>query len=189
MHPLAEKSTVRRRGRGLTSFGYQVRVSNRAKNPRLKLSAREGLVVVVPNGFDEALIPSILARNREWIRRNEERLQQQIKFLEPRVTGGLPERISLRAVGQEWCVTYRHRMGIGVTAVERGGQQLLVHGDIHNDSAVLDALQRWLSRKTREHIVGGLSRWRASDDTTLAVWRSDLSEPAGLAVQQREQSV
>lgn len=114
--------------------------------------------MVVPNGFDEALIPSILARNREWIRRNEERLQQQIKFLEPRVTGGLPERISLRAVGQEWCVTYRHRMGIGVTAVERGGQQLLVHGDIHNDSAVLDALQRWLSRKTREHIV----RWLES---------------------------
>jgi hypothetical protein len=48
---------------------------------------------------------------------------------------------------------YRQTDGSGVTGVERRGQQLLVYGDIENEAAVAEALRRWLSRKTREHIA------------------------------------
>ncbi|MGH2656814.1 MAG: M48 family metallopeptidase [Actinomycetota bacterium] len=137
----------------MTTLTYQVRVSSRAKHPRLKMSAREGLVVVIPDGFDEARIPTVVEAKREWIRRSEERLREQAKFLAPSPPAALPERISLRAIGQEWSITYRQTDGSGVTGVERGGQQLLVYGDIENEAAVVEALRRWLSRKAREHIA------------------------------------
>ena len=141
----------------MTPVAYQVRVSGQAKHPRLKMSAREGLVVVIPNGFDEARIPSLVEGKREWIRRTEERLRDQMKFLVPQPPGLPPERISLRAIGQDWSVTYRHTEATEVTAVERRGQQLLVYGDIEETGRVVDALRRWLARKTREHVVPWLT--------------------------------
>lgn len=137
----------------MSTVTYQVRVSNRAKHPRLKLSARDGLVVVIPDGFDEARIPDVVAGKREWIRRNEERLREQEKFLMSQPSGMPPERISLRAVGEDWSVVYRQTQAPGVTAVERRGQQLLMYGDIEDEPQVVAALQRWLGRKTREHLV------------------------------------
>lgn len=137
----------------MTTVDYQVRVSNRAKHPRLKVSARDGLVVVIPDGFDEVRIPDIVAGKREWIRRNEERLREQEKFLVPQPSGMPPERISLRAVGEDWSVVYRKTQAPRVTAGERGGHQLLVYGDIEDEHQVVAALVRWLGRKTREHLV------------------------------------
>jgi predicted metal-dependent hydrolase len=137
----------------VTTVPYQVRVSSRAKYPRLKMSAREGLVVVVPDGFDESRIPSVLDGKREWIRRNEERFRDQVKFLVPQPLGVPPERISLRAIGEEWSVQYRRTNSPRVTAAGRLGRRVLVYGDVDRDQAVRDALCRWLFRKTREHVA------------------------------------
>ena len=35
----------------MTAHDYSIRVSERAKHARLKLSAREGLTVIIPSGF------------------------------------------------------------------------------------------------------------------------------------------
>jgi predicted metal-dependent hydrolase len=137
----------------MTSVAYRVQVSSRARYPRLKMSARDGLVVLVPTGFDQGRVPSVIARKRDWIRRTEERLQDQVKFLVPKPPGTRPERIALRAIGEEWSVSYRQTDGMGVTGVERRGSQLLLFGDLEDEAAVGEALIRWLSRKTREHIV------------------------------------
>jgi hypothetical protein len=121
------------------------------------MSAREGLIVVVPDSFDHARIPSLVEGKRDWICRTEQRLQDQVKFLAPQPPGLPPERIALRAIGQEWSIAYRQTEATTVTAVERRGQQLLVYGDIDDTGRVLDALQRWLARKTREHLVPWLT--------------------------------
>ena len=138
----------------MTGVVYRVRVSSRAKNPRLKFSARDGLVVVIPNGFDEARIPSVVERKRDWIRRSEERLREQTRILVPgRPSSAPPAQISLLAIGQEWSVRYQTTSRVSATAVERLGQRLFVFGDTENRKAVRDALSRWLSRKTRQHIA------------------------------------
>jgi predicted metal-dependent hydrolase len=137
----------------MTSIAYRVQVSHRAKFPRLKISAREGLVVVIPDGFDRSQIASVVEGKRDWIQRSEDRLHDQAKFLAPGPSGAPPERISLLVVGQDWSVNYRAMKGSAVTGVETLGHQLLVSGDIENARAVGDALRRWLSRKTREHLV------------------------------------
>jgi len=137
---------------------HRVRVSQRAKYPRLKMSARDGLVVVVPDGFDQWRIPFMLESKREWIKRAELRLAAQTKFLVRQTNGARPERITLRVIGQEWRVDYRPTDASRVTSVERPGQRLLVYGAVSDDDATREALRRWLARKTREHIGPWLLR-------------------------------
>jgi predicted metal-dependent hydrolase len=142
----------------MTQIAYRVEVSPRARYPRLKMSARDGLIVVVPRGFDESRIPALLDGRRDWIKRTEGRLSEQIKFIVPEPGGGPPERIMLRAIGEDWGIDYRPTDASTVTTVERQGRRLLVYGTVADDVATLEALRRWLSRKTREHIAPWLLR-------------------------------
>jgi predicted metal-dependent hydrolase len=146
---------------------YRVLVSDRAKTPRLKLSVRDGLVVVVPRGFDRTRVPGVVEGKRDWIRRNGDRLAEQAKYFVSQPPARLPERIALRAIGEDWSVCYRPSNASGVTAVERRGRQLLVYGALDDQPAVIDALGRWLSRKTRDRLVPWLRR--LGGDRGLAV--------------------
>ncbi len=142
----------------MTLPAYSVRVSSKAKHARLKMSGKDGLLVIVPNGFDQSRIPGILRRKREWLTKASERLEEQRKFLSPEPPGRVPERISLRVIGEEWAIDYRTTDAETVSAVERSAKRLLVYGDTDNTQASKDALRRWLARKTREHIVPWLVR-------------------------------
>lgn len=142
----------------MTVPSYSVRVSPRAKHARIRLSAKDGLVVTVPKGFDQSRIPEILRRKREWLAKAGERLEKQRKFLSPEPSGQVPERIALRIIGEEWAVDYRTTDSETVSAVERPSNRLLVFGDTDNPQSCKNALRRWLARKTREHIVPWLFR-------------------------------
>jgi len=122
------------------------------------MSARDGLVVVVPRDFDEARIGGVIESKRAWILRNQARLEEHSKFLEPAPTGRPPERVMLRAIAQEWGMDYRTTNAATVTTVERAGQRLLVYGRVDDVSATYAALGRWLARKTREHVVPWVTR-------------------------------
>jgi predicted metal-dependent hydrolase len=133
------------------------------------MSVRDGLVVVVPRNFDEDLIDDIVESKRAWILRNQARLAENAKFLVPEAAGAAPHQITLRAIGQEWGVDYRRTAASTVTTVERSGQRLLVYGRVDDAPATRAALRRWLSRKTREHIVPWLLR--LADERGLPVSR------------------
>ena len=137
---------------------YSVRVSPKAKHARLNMSAKHGLTVVIPKGFDQSRIPEILQRKREWLTKVGERFEENRKFLSPEPPGKVPERITLRVIGEDWAIDYRVTDAETVSAVERSANQLLVYGNTNNTPACKDALRRWLSRKTREHIVPWLVR-------------------------------
>ncbi len=137
---------------------YIVKESPRAKHVRLKLSLREGLVVVVPKGFEHCRIPSLLEKKKLWLEQASERIETQRKFFEPEPPGALPERLTLQGIGEEWAVDYRPTESPHVTAVERNGNRLLVFGDTDNIEASKAALRRWLNRKTHESIKAWLLR-------------------------------
>jgi predicted metal-dependent hydrolase len=137
---------------------YKIDVRPKIKHARLKMSAKDGLTIIVPQGFDQSRIPGILNKKRDWLRRVEQRLEEQRKFLVPDPPGRLPERITLRVIGEEWAVDYRMTAVKGVSAVERPGNRLLGVGDIDNEQAVKASLQRWLSRKAHQHLVPWLRR-------------------------------
>lgn len=114
--------------------------------------------MIVPKGFDQSRIPGILHRKRDWLSKVGERFEEQRKFLTPEPPGKVPERITLRLIGEEWAVDYRTTEAKTLSAVGRASNRLLVYGDTDNTPACKAALRRWLARKTREHIVPWLVR-------------------------------
>ncbi len=137
---------------------YTVKESSRARHARLKMSLREGLVVVVPKGFDHARIPELLHRKRRWLEKAAERIETQREFYQPELSGVRPERVALRGIGEEWAVDYRPTDSPRVTAVERPGNRLMVFGDTNDIEACKAALRRWLNRKTHKHVKEWLMR-------------------------------
>lgn len=143
---------------------YAVRESARARHIRLKFSARNGLIVIVPRGFDRDRLPALLESKRPWLEAAQARHHEQRKFLVPDPPGQLPERITLRVIGQDWAVNYRATQSTLVTAVERGQGRLLVFGNVEDENAAKEALRRWLSRQTHTHLVPWLSRLAQEND-------------------------
>lgn len=137
---------------------YTVRESPRARYVRLKLSVRDGLVVVVPKGFDRRRIPGLLEQKQRWIEKASEKIERQRDFLRAGAPDSLPERILLRAIGEEWSVSYQSTGAARVAAVEREGHRLHVYGNTGNVPACREALARWMNRKAHERLVPWLEQ-------------------------------
>jgi predicted metal-dependent hydrolase len=137
---------------------YRVRKSPRAKHVRFKMSARDGLVVVIPKGFDQKRIPELIERKKQWLQKATTKAEEQRKFFVPPPPGDIPERITLRAIGQEWTLDYRLTETSWVAAVQRQGNRLLVYGDTDDVTKCKEALRRWLSRKTHKFLVPWLQQ-------------------------------
>jgi len=134
-------------------FNYRVRVSPRSRNVRLKVTLQHGLEVVVPRGYDEGKIPSLLKRKKQWINSALERAESYRKFFEPEPAWRMPIHINLPAIGAIWHVTARQTdlSWVAVRKIYEG--QLLVFGAIDNEQACRAALARWLQRQAHENLV------------------------------------
>lgn len=83
---------------------YRIRESARSRHVRLKVSAERGLEAIIPQGYDRALIPDILASKRDWIAQALQRIQSQVDCRS--ATRHLPDSLSLAAVDRHWCIYY-----------------------------------------------------------------------------------
>lgn len=146
-------------------FEYHVRVSPRAKHPRLKVTLGKGLGVVVPRGFDDGLIPGILKKKRRWIRTAQEKIEQQARFVKPEADVALPDHILLSAVGERWRVQYRIAETKWAAVYEEGDGSLIIRGNIQSKAACRAALKRWLGRKAKMMLMPWLQK--VSEDTEL----------------------
>ena len=143
---------------GSNTYQYTVRVSPRAKYVRLKVSARDGVVVVVPKGFDEAGIPDLVRRKQRWIEAAFKELETRRAAAAAAPVRLLPERIVLPAMGQEWSVEYRPTDESWVTAAPREGQRLIVSGNVAEHRLCSEVLRRWMQGLTYRHLVPLLGR-------------------------------
>lgn len=132
---------------------YTVRKSKRAKHVRLKMSIREGLIIVVPQRFNNRRIPDILERNWNWIEKAQRKVEFQRGLLERESLETLPEIIRLSAINEEWFVEYRFTSSGRVTAIEKQEKTLVISGAIEDLEACRIALRRWVHRKAIEKLV------------------------------------
>ena len=143
-------------------FQHSIRVSPKAKNPRLKVAVKGGLEVIVPKGYDRAKVPALLYKKRHWITAALERTELNRKFFEPEPEWQLPASIVLSAIGEEWYLESRPSSlpsSLKTVAVREAGQnQLLIFGQIRNEKACMAALRRWLHRRAKESLVPILER-------------------------------
>jgi len=130
---------------------YTVRESTRAKHVRLRVSTHDGLVVVVPNGFDLAQIPDILAEKKRWIERAMAELERRRELMEP--ADELPERIVLHAIGEDWAVERQEGETSNVRITEQSDSRLLIRGATDGAGIWRTILRRWVVGKAKQHLV------------------------------------
>lgn len=129
---------------------YSVRHSPRAKNLRLKVTQEEGLLVVVPKGFDEQKIPALLKRKKVWIADAIKRVEETKRFLEPKPADHLPDSVKLTALGETWPADYREdRTRTGLWLRAEAGKLVITGATLERD-AVIRKLKDWLRLRVRE---------------------------------------
>jgi predicted metal-dependent hydrolase len=131
---------------------YNVRQSPKAKNIRLKVTREDGLLVVVPRGYDETKIPSLLKKKKVWIADALTRVGETKRFLEPKPVMHLPAEVRLVAVGETWLVTYREGLNHAGLRLRADNGNLVISGPDLNRDAVIRKLRDWLRLKVRESL-------------------------------------
>lgn len=140
--------------RPLDEIPYSVRVSARARHVRLTVSARDGLVVVVPRGVrvDAA---ALVDSKRAWAMRALSRVAEKRELYAAGPEALLPATVELPATGERLPVRYEVT-GARSTRACRHGHEIVVSG-APDAEARLAALKRWLDRTAREALPCRLS--------------------------------
>ena len=149
----------------LEQVEYTVRESNRAKHVNLRLTRTGDLEVVIPRGFDRTEIPSIIAKHERWLERASARLAQRQPTDPQLVKEGLPTKISLRAIRQDWMIEYTPAPVTRIRMSELDDVALILWGNTGNEALCQTALTQWLTRKATEHFTPWIRR--LSEDLNL----------------------
>ena len=127
-----------------------MRVSPRARRVSLKVTAADGLCVVVPRGFDESDVAHLLAEKRGWI---ERALLKVGGAPEPLAADYRPGELVLPAFTERWAIGYQVG-GKSVRLREGCADNRLTLFNAYGEQAqVFALLRRWLRRRARELIV------------------------------------
>jgi len=130
---------------------YTIRESARAKRVRFQVTVSDGLVVVIPKGFDRERIPGMLEEKRDWIARALKRVETYREAMPP--ADLRPIAIGLLAIGQNWQLDWRETGEEKVAVAKIGPSRLRLSGPIDDPAAWRPALQRWLIERSREHLI------------------------------------
>jgi hypothetical protein len=154
-------------GTGHGPTDYTLRVSDRARRVRLLVSARDGLVVVVPRGFDQRQVPEILARHAAWVDRAVANGAERRDHLTAHEDGPLPAVVTLPGIGLHWDVVLRPGPASGVRG-RVSGETVVLSGETGDHAACYEALRRAVARAARQRLplmLGGVeieTGWSAS---------------------------
>lgn len=153
-------STTDSRLQPVTGAGgdYRIRTSPRGRNVSLKISARDGLTVTVPRGFDLRRLPAILEKKRSWIETHLLRFSEISGAIARAPLAAPPDAIELPALGESWRVAYlpTKTRKIGVMMDEPG--RLTVYGAVADHDACAAVLKKWLRRRTLDALIPWLDR-------------------------------
>ncbi len=134
-------------------MNYTVRISRRAKYVRLCLTLQQGLVVVVPRGFDTRRIPAIIRDKKRWIERATAHLHTQREVLAASYPETLPKQIELRALDEEWQVRYRADPQINEDHASYRDFLLHIDSDPADLASCKGVLRKWLQERARTRLI------------------------------------
>ena len=145
---------------------YTIRESARAKHVRFRVTLADGLIVVIPVGFDSARIPALLEEKRAWLMRALSEMEKRRESLpSPNLH---PQEIALSSVGQIWRLDWIATDAANISIQETDAFQLQVSGPIRDPAAWQEALKRWLIERAQD---------------VLIPWTQDLSQELGIPIQ------
>jgi predicted metal-dependent hydrolase len=141
-----------------TSIPYTLKISRRARYVSLRITQAQGLVVVIPVGFDERRIPRILAEKADWIDRTQKKMAKQPRPANPELADPLPSSIHLPLTNKTWKVEYIRSQSRSITVTQPGHDTLRLTGAVANRSLCGAALRRWTSRQARTILPPALTK-------------------------------
>ncbi len=136
---------------------FEIQPSTRSKSVRLKLSARNGLVVVVPQGIPVDKVMSLVSAKADWI---AEKLAgfDDVRHLLSKEEPGRPEAFDLPALAESWRIEYRASKASTVSASTEQPGRIVVSGAVHDSLRSQAALRRWVARRAKETLIPWLGR-------------------------------
>lgn len=152
------------------TIAYAIRISPKARSLRLKLSARDGMVVVAPANLDRQKLLALVAAKADWI---GERIAgfDAVRHLISAEPVARPQAFDLPALGESWRVEYKPTRGGTVGArIDQPGR-IVVAGAVDDVEACHAALRRWLAR----HATVALSPWLANLAAPTGLNYADLA--------------
>jgi len=147
-------------------FPYILRISEKAKHVRFRVSAEKGLEIVVPKRFSVSRVPSLVEKNSLWIERAFQKARAFQGMSRPAPKWRMPEEINLLALDLTWRVLICRDDSKPVAARETSAGTLVVQGAIDDARACQIALKGWLTHAAEEHLIPWLKR--VSDETGLS---------------------
>lgn len=148
---------------------YTVRENPRSKSVRLRMTFAEGLLAVVPPGFDLAEIEGIVRSQRRWVDRARADMERRRA-----IRGGPNERptiLRLRAIDEIRHVDWDSQGGEPVCIHEKG-EELTIRGAVEGPTAWRPALRRWLVKRARDRLPPLLSE--AAQDVEVRIERTTI---------------
>ena len=143
---------------------YRIQESERSGRVRLRLSATEGMVVIVPKGVlpEREELERLIRNKSRWIIRHLNRFGERQRK-EPVRNDAIPPRsLHLRAVGEHWDVSYaeqfRHQAPDTARARTIYPGLVQVSGQIDRPADVTTALQTWLRQRAAETLAPWLEQ-------------------------------
>lgn len=133
------------------NISYTLRYSPRARHIRLKITSHAGLEIIVPKRFNEKEIPSILEKHQEWITRT----LSSLPLPEEKT---LPSVLNLTAISQQWMIHYIEKPMRSIKLLEKGENQLILQGNVHDKALVEKAFKKWLCRHASRYFHVWLDR-------------------------------
>jgi predicted metal-dependent hydrolase len=117
------------------------------------MSPHEGLIVVVPEGFDIARVPRLVEDRSGWIRK----VQASFDTLRPVACmtddGDFPSAAVFAGIGETWNVRYHHGSEGRVSARAVDGNTLLLSGAVRDSRLCGKALVGWLRTRSSLKLV------------------------------------
>ncbi|MDI6748098.1 MAG: SprT family zinc-dependent metalloprotease [Rhodocyclaceae bacterium] len=146
------------------TIDYAIKISPKARSLRLKLSARDGMVVVAPANLERQKLVALVAAKADWI---GERIAgfDAVRHLIATEPVARPQAFDLPALAESWRVEYKPTRSRTVGARVDLPGRIVVAGAVEDIDACHAALRRWLARHA---------------NVALSPWLANLAEPAGL---------
>lgn len=141
---------------------YEIRLSTKARNLRLKMTAREGLTVIAPRGLDERQVAKLVSGKRDWIAAKLTQFEA-VRHLLVDKPSARPEAFDLPALAETWRVEYRTTQAKTVGARTDQHGRILVYGAVAEDEHCKAALRRWLARRAKETLAPWLESLAAEN--------------------------
>lgn len=129
-------------------ISYNLHFNPRAKHVRLRVSPGDGLVVVVPRGFDPGQVPGIVEARRAWIRKALEKTASPLPAGEE-----LPETLFLKSIGEEWGVFAGEVEGARGVLRERPGNVIEIGLQSADMETARGLLRAWVKKKAERELL------------------------------------